>query len=94
MSTSPPYSSSSPPCRRWSARRWTPPACPRDRLVLELTESLPVDRPATLHRLQAVKALGVRLAIDDFGTGYSAPAYYFGEPLTGAAIDDLLFPAP
>ena len=61
---------------------------PADRLVLELTESLLVDhRPVTLQRLQAIKALGVRLAIDDFGTGYSSLAYLRRFPVDIIKID-------
>jgi diguanylate cyclase (GGDEF)-like protein len=61
---------------------------PADRLILELTESLLVDhRPATLSRLKAIKALGVRLAIDDFGTGYSSLAYLRQFPVDIIKID-------
>jgi diguanylate cyclase (GGDEF)-like protein len=61
---------------------------PPQALVLELTESLLVDhRPATLHRLAAIKALGVRLAIDDFGTGYSSLAYLRQFPIDIIKID-------
>jgi diguanylate cyclase (GGDEF)-like protein len=61
---------------------------PADRLILELTESLLVDhRPATLHRLKAIKELGVRLAIDDFGTGYSSLAYLRNFPIDIIKID-------
>ncbi|GAA0554930.1 hypothetical protein GCM10010172_41960 [Paractinoplanes ferrugineus] len=61
---------------------------PADRLTLELTESLLVDhRPATLDRLHAIKALGVRLAIDDFGTGYSSLAYLRQFPVDIIKID-------
>ncbi|MFI5894435.1 putative bifunctional diguanylate cyclase/phosphodiesterase [Actinoplanes sp. NPDC051513] len=61
---------------------------PADRLILELTESLLVDhRLATLRRLEAIKALGVRLAIDDFGTGYSSLAYLRRFPIDIIKID-------
>jgi diguanylate cyclase (GGDEF)-like protein len=42
-------------------------------LVLEMNESVLLEDPAaTGHRLNELRALGVRLGIDDFGTGYSA----------------------
>jgi len=59
-----------------------------DRLHLEITESLIMDRPehvtAVLRRL---KALGVKLAIDDFGTGYSSLARLHALPCDTVKID-------
>src|SRR5688500_17016231 len=44
-----------------------------DRLTLEMTESVLIDRDdETLALLHELRRIGVRLAIDDFGTGYSS----------------------
>jgi EAL domain-containing protein (putative c-di-GMP-specific phosphodiesterase class I) len=49
---------------------------PASRLMLEVTEGVLIDNPAEAKvRLDAIKALGVRLALDDFGTGYSSLTY-------------------
>lgn len=47
-----------------------------ERLILEVTEGVLVDDPMTANaRLNALRALGVKLALDDFGTGYSSLSY-------------------
>ncbi|GAA2596643.1 hypothetical protein GCM10010435_89840 [Winogradskya consettensis] len=61
---------------------------PATSLIIELTESLLVDhRDSTLHQLEQIKELGVRLAIDDFGTGYSSLAYLRRFPVDIIKID-------
>jgi diguanylate cyclase (GGDEF)-like protein len=59
-----------------------------NRLELEITESLLIDRPdeaiATLLRL---KELGVSIAMDDFGTGYSSLSYLLKFPFDKIKID-------
>ena len=49
---------------------------PAEDLVLELTETAMFhDTQTTIARLEALRALGIRIAIDDFGTGYSSLGY-------------------
>jgi len=55
---------------------------PADQLVLELTESAVMrDVVTATQRLDALKALGVRIAVDDFGEGHSSLAYLASLPL-------------
>jgi EAL domain-containing protein (putative c-di-GMP-specific phosphodiesterase class I) len=58
------------------------------RLKLELTESLLVkDVEATVGKMTALQALGVRFSLDDFGTGYSSLSYLKRLPLDQLKID-------
>jgi diguanylate cyclase (GGDEF)-like protein len=57
-------------------------------LIIEVTETaLMLDVDSAVHRLQAIKELGVGIAIDDFGTGYSSLSYLRQFPIDGIKID-------
>ncbi len=45
---------------------------PGSALVVEITETVLVDRLSTAERLRELRALGVGISIDDFGTGYTS----------------------
>jgi diguanylate cyclase (GGDEF)-like protein len=58
------------------------------RLILELTESVLLDREgAPMNSLTRLHDLGIRLAIDDFGTGYSSLSYLHDLPIDILKID-------
>ena len=64
---------------------------PRSELFLELTESaLVIDDLPALDRLDALRAIGVRLAIDDFGSGFSSFAYLTQFPIDLLKLDRAL----
>ena len=61
---------------------------PADRLILEVTEGLLIDKlEETVGRMHQLAALGLRFSIDDFGTGYSSLAYLKKMPLYELKID-------
>jgi diguanylate cyclase (GGDEF)-like protein/PAS domain S-box-containing protein len=57
-------------------------------LELEITESLIMDDVnLTIGKLDAIRAMGVRIAIDDFGTGFSSLSYLAKLPVDSVKID-------
>lgn len=61
---------------------------PPSALMLEITENAFIrDAEATIEKLWALRAVGVRIAIDDFGTGYSSLAYLRRFPVDMIKID-------
>jgi diguanylate cyclase (GGDEF)-like protein/PAS domain S-box-containing protein len=57
-------------------------------LEVEITERMLMDDlDAVRERLQAVRAMGVRVAIDDFGTGYSSLGHLSQLPIDRIKID-------
>jgi diguanylate cyclase len=61
---------------------------PTGHLVLELTESMLMDRVDLMAaKLRALRELGAELAIDDFGTGYSSMSYLKQFPVQELKID-------
>lgn len=58
------------------------------RLTIEITESTVMRAPElALEKLNALKALGIKLAIDDFGTGYSSLSHLQYFPVDELKID-------
>jgi len=59
-----------------------------DQLTVELTESLVADDiNDTIQKMNALKAMGIKISIDDFGTGYSSLSYLKQLPLDQLKID-------
>jgi diguanylate cyclase (GGDEF)-like protein len=59
-----------------------------DRLELELTESMIMQRPERVVRtMEDLRAAGVKFAIDDFGTGYSSLSQLKQFPIDKLKID-------
>ena len=62
--------------------------CDVSRLKLELTESMVLsDVAEVVHKMEALRTLGLSLSMDDFGTGYSSLSYLKKLPLAQIKID-------
>ena len=61
---------------------------PKDRLHIEITESLFIADPDTIIKtLNSIRDDGIKIALDDFGTGYSSLSYIHQFPLDKIKID-------
>ncbi|HOX92627.1 MAG TPA: EAL domain-containing protein, partial [Spirochaetales bacterium] len=61
---------------------------PASRLVVEITESVLVERLDNAAKvLGSIKKLGVGISVDDFGTGYSSFSYLKNLPVDTLKID-------
>ncbi len=59
-----------------------------DRLELEVTEGVLIDRPdQALDIFKQLREIGVRLVLDDFGTGYSSLSYLHRFPFQKLKVD-------
>lgn len=58
-----------------------------DRLVLEVTETVPLSSPVMQAQLTTLRRLGVGIHIDDFGTGYTSIGQLRNLPASALKID-------
>jgi diguanylate cyclase (GGDEF)-like protein len=64
---------------------------PADRLVIEITETVPVlDLTAGADAIRRLQASGVRVALDDFGAGYSSLTWLHALPVDLIKLDRAL----
>lgn len=61
---------------------------PRNRLVLEITETMPiVDLDRAARQIRRFGELGVKVALDDFGSGFSSLTYLHALPVDIVKLD-------
>ena len=75
-------------CSISSSPRLQKSGLPPERLEIELTESVLLERAAENHAfMEKLKGIGVSLALDDFGTGYSSLSCLTAFPFDKIKID-------
>jgi EAL domain-containing protein (putative c-di-GMP-specific phosphodiesterase class I) len=61
--------------------------CDPSQLVIEVTESLLMEKPEMFQTMYDLRSLGLALSLDDFGTGYSSLSRLHLLPLQHLKID-------
>lgn len=60
---------------------------PNDALVIEITETAPIDLAKAIDRLRGLYDDGIRISIDDFGTGYTSLSILPHLPINELKVD-------
>ncbi len=58
-----------------------------NRLIVEITETVPIDSPQAVDHLRQLSGLGIRLALDDFGAGGTSISQLLRLPISIVKLD-------